>query len=60
MKFRRKGDSNGSTPCRLLGWTKNFLKPGDQVTIVGSPTKNGSLIGMIQKVMLSGGQELRS
>jgi hypothetical protein len=42
------------------GWTKNSLKPGDQVTIVGSPTKNGAPIGIIQKVILSDGQELHS
>jgi hypothetical protein len=40
------------------GWTRNSLKPGDQVTIVGSPAKNGAPVGIIQKVILPNGQEL--
>lgn len=40
------------------GWTKNTLKPGDQITVVGSPAKNGVPVGIIQKIVLSDGQEL--
>jgi hypothetical protein len=40
------------------GWTRDSLKPGDQVTIVGTPAKNGAPIGIIQKVVLANGQEL--
>jgi hypothetical protein len=40
------------------GWTKNSLKPGDQVTIIGNPAKNGSPIGLITKVMLANGDQL--
>jgi len=40
------------------GWTRNTLKPGDQITVVGTAAKNGSSIGIIQKVVLSDGQEL--
>ena len=40
------------------GWTKNTLKPGDQITLVGTAAKNGAAIGIIQKVVLSNGQEL--
>ena len=40
------------------GWTKNTLKPGDQITVMGTAEKNGSSIGIIQKVVLSSGQEL--
>ena len=40
------------------GWTKNTLKPGDQITLVGTAAKNGAAIGIIQKVELSDGQEL--
>ncbi len=40
------------------GWTKDTLKPGDQVTIVASPAKNGAPVGIIQKVVLADGQEL--
>jgi len=40
------------------GWTKNSLKPGDQVTIVGRPTRNGAPIGIVSKVTLANGEEL--
>jgi hypothetical protein len=40
------------------GWTKDSLKPGDQVTIVGTCAKNGAPIGIIQKVVLANGREL--
>jgi hypothetical protein len=40
------------------GWTRDSLKPGDQITIVGTPAKNGAPIGIIQKVVLASGQEL--
>ena len=40
------------------GWTKNTLKPGDQITLVGTAAKNGAAIGIIQKVVLSNGQVL--
>ena len=32
------------------GWTKNTLKPGDKVTIVGNQQKNGSPVLQIRKV----------
>jgi hypothetical protein len=40
------------------GWTRNSLKPGDQVTLTASPAKNGSAIGILTKVVLTNGQEL--
>jgi hypothetical protein len=40
------------------GWTRNSLKAGDEITIVGSPARNGTPIGIIQKVVLANGQEL--
>ena len=40
------------------GWTKSSLKPGDQVTVVARPTRNGSPIGIVSKVVLGNGQEL--
>ena len=40
------------------GWTKNSLKPGDQVTITARPTRNGAPIGIVSKVTLADGREL--
>ena len=32
------------------GWTKNTLKPGDKVTLVGNQQKNGSPVLQIRKI----------
>ena len=41
------------------GWTRDSLKPGDQVTIVGNRLKDGSKVMRLQKVIFSGGKELK-
>ena len=47
-------------PQRLLrvGWNKNTLKPGDQITVIGQPAKNGSPSMRFLKIVLANGQEL--
>ena len=39
-----------------LGWTKNILKPGDQITVTGSRAKNGSSTMRLHKVVLPDGK----
>lgn len=39
-------------------WTKDTVKPGDQITIFGCPAKNGSKTLLVRKVVLSNGDEL--
>jgi hypothetical protein len=53
--------AEGPGPNRLAngGWTKESLKPGDQVTIVGNRNKNGSPTMRFDKVILPNGQELQ-
>ena len=53
--------AEGPSPSRLTngGWTKESLKPGDQVTIVGNRNKNGSPTMRFEKVILPNGQELQ-
>ncbi len=41
------------------GWTRNSLKPGDQVTIVGNQLKDGSKVMRLRKVIFSDGKELK-
>lgn len=43
---------------RRGGWTKNSLKPGDQITMSGHPAKNGSPTMRFVKIVLSDGREL--
>ena len=40
------------------GWTRTSLKPGDMVTIVFRPARNGEMTGILDKVVLSDGREL--
>jgi len=39
-----------------LGWTKESLKPGDQVTVYLHPAKNGSTVGYLVKVVFANGK----
>ena len=41
------------------GWTKNSLKPGDKVSIVVRPMRDGSPGGMFVRATLANGRELR-
>lgn len=52
--------AEGPGPNRLAnhGWTKDSLKSGDQVTIIGNVNKDGSPTMRFVKVILAGGQQL--
>jgi hypothetical protein len=41
------------------GWTRDSLKPGDLVIIVGNRLKDGSKVMRLQKVIFSDGRELK-
>jgi hypothetical protein len=41
-----------------VGWSKDTLKPGDQVVLWVNPNKVGAKITFLQKVTLSDGKEL--
>jgi hypothetical protein len=36
------------------GWTKNILKPGDEVAITVFPAKSGTPVGLLSKIVLNG------
>ena len=40
------------------GWTRNSLKPGDQVMLVAHPVKNGAPVGIVMSVTLASGEKL--
>ena len=51
----------GTNPAMLAraGWTKNTLKPGDQVTMVVHPNKDPNVhVVLFVKVILANGQEV--
>lgn len=54
--------AEGPGPNRLAnhGWSKDTLRPGDQVTVVGNCNKDGSPTMGFKKVILANGQELEA
>jgi hypothetical protein len=50
----------GRAPGVLLraGWTPKVVKPGDEVQVYYSPSKDGSKVGMIARVTLPDGRVL--
>jgi Family of unknown function (DUF6152) len=40
-----------------LGWTKNMFKAGDQITVTGNATKNGSFAMRLRTVVAPTGKE---
>ena len=40
------------------GWKKDTLKPGDEITMIGNPGKDGKPIMHLDKIILPTGQEL--
>lgn len=41
-----------------IGWTKSSLKPGDQITVTGNLSKNGTHILRLKKIVFPSGEEL--
>jgi hypothetical protein len=52
--------AEGMSPNMLVrqGWTRNILKPGDQLTAEGHRSRTGSNVMMIQRLVLSNGREI--
>jgi hypothetical protein len=41
-----------------IGWTKESLKPGDQITVTGNLSKNGTHILRLKKIVFPTGKEI--
>jgi hypothetical protein len=41
-----------------IGWTKDSLKPGDQITVTGNLSKNGTRFLRLKKIVFPTGKEL--
>ena len=52
------GEANSPNVLSRHGWSKDIIKKGDQITVIGNRGKNGSKTLRLQKVILSSGQEL--
>jgi hypothetical protein len=42
------------------GWSRNSLRPGQEVTVTFNPSRAGAPIGVVRKVLLADGSEIRS
>ena len=58
----KTGEWTGELPSPNLltrrGWSRSTLKPGDQVTIIGAPAKNGERGMQVKKLVFPDGHEL--
>jgi Family of unknown function (DUF6152) len=43
---------------KRAGWSPQLLKPGEVVTVTIAPSKKGTPVGMIRKIVLPDGKEL--
>ena len=43
---------------KSAGWSPKTLQPGDQITITFGPSRKGTPVGLIRKVILPDGKEL--
>ena len=43
-----------------VGWTRESLRPGDQITLTAKPNKVGARVVFLEKVVLANGQELET
>jgi hypothetical protein len=56
----QKWVTGGPSPSRMSrgGWDRDTVKPGDPLTVIGNPAKDGSPMMRLGKVILANGQEL--
>ena len=53
------GEGNASSVLRRRGWTNDTLKPGDVITVTGSPARDGGHKIDWELIVLEDGTELR-
>src|SRR5580704_3656704 len=51
-------EANSPNVLTRHGWSRDIIKAGDQITVIGYRPKNGAKTLRLQKVILSDGQEL--
>ncbi len=49
-------EANAASAVSASGWTKNAIQPGDVITVVLYPAKNGLSVGRVGKVVLADGR----
>jgi hypothetical protein len=52
------GEANSPNVLTRHGWSREIIRPGDQITVIGNRAKNGTFMLRLQKVVLADGREL--
>jgi hypothetical protein len=52
------GEMGGLPMLARAGWRRDTVKPGDETTLIGKPSKDGKPAVLLDKVVLANGQEL--
>ena len=52
------GEANSPNVLSRHGWSRDVIKKGDQITVIGNRAKNGTKTLRLQKVVLANGTEL--
>jgi hypothetical protein len=53
-----RAETNSPNVLRRRGWSKDSLKPGEEITVVGFPARDGTSYMRISKVIFADGREL--
>lgn len=53
-----RAETNSPLLLARAGWTRNSLKPGDQITITGHTAKNSTNLIRVVNIVFANGQEL--
>ena len=60
LELAGRWDFEGSSPniATRQGWNRNSFKPGDKITVVGNPQRNGSKAGSLSYAITADGKVL--
>ena len=53
------GEAGSPSAVGLLGWTKSSVQPGDVITVYIFPSKSGSPVGRLNRIVFSDGRVLK-
>ena len=58
VKQQWRAETNSPNILRRRGWSKDTLKPGDEITILGFPARDGTTYMRISKITFADGREI--
>ena len=55
---RMAREANSPNMLSRVGWKRDMIKEGDEISVTGAPAKNGTQVMRLASVMLANGQKL--